>query len=245
MEGLEDEADLAVAVVDGARMKTPELLSRILEQFGYNVVLNSTDELLNMLNVFVVQQARSRQAPVLVLENINEMFPSALGALCKLASLKANSRYALRLVLTSNRDIGRIIQSPSMSSIAERVIGNYELGPMTSQEALRYLYAKLRSGGVDRPDDIFSVDVCEKLHALSGGLPGDLDAMALSISSSSALVMPPMADRTTACRLPVWACNSEATCLKQLASATLVPPNLCTNHPDSLPCAFTLVTIQL
>jgi type II secretory pathway predicted ATPase ExeA len=175
------QADLAVAVVDGARMKTHELLSRILEQFGYNIVLDSTDEMLNMLNVFVVQQVRSRQAPLLILENINEMFPSALGALCKLASLKANNRHALRLVLVSNRDIGRIIQSPSMSPIAERVIGNYELGPMTSQEALRYLYAKLRSGGVDHPDDIFSVEVCEKLHALSGGLPGDLDAMALSI----------------------------------------------------------------
>ena len=175
------QSNLAVAIVDGARMKTPELLSRILEQFGYNVVLDSIDEMLNMLNVFVVQQVRSRQAPVLILENINEMFPSALGALCKLASLKVNNRYALRLILVSNRDIRRIIQSPSMSSIAKRVIGNYELGPMTSQEALRYLYAKLRSGGVDRPDDIFSVDVCEKLHALSGGLPGDLDAMALSI----------------------------------------------------------------
>jgi len=175
------QANLAVAVVDGARMKTHELLSRILEQFGYNVVLDSTDEMLNMLNVFVVQQLRSRQAPVLILENINEMFPSALAALCKLASLKANNRHALRLVLVSNRDIGRIIQSPRMSPIADRVIGNYELGPMTSQEALRYLYAKLRSGGVDHPDDIFSVEVCEKLHALSGGLPGDLDAMALSI----------------------------------------------------------------
>jgi len=175
------QANLAVAVVDGARMKTPDLLSRVLEQFGYDVVLDSIDEMLNMLNVFIVQQVRSRQAPVLILENINEMFPSALAALCKLASLKANNRYALRLVLVSNRDIGRIIQSPSMSSIADRVIGNYELGPMTSQEALRYLYAKLRSGGVDHPDDIFSVDVCEKLHALSGGLPGDLDAMALSI----------------------------------------------------------------
>ena len=175
------QANLAIAVVDGARMKTPELLSRILEQFGYNVVLNSTDEMLNMLNVFAVQQVRSRQAPVLILENINEMFPSALGALCKLASLKANNRHALRLVLVSNRDIGRIIQSPSMVSIAKRVIGNCELGPMTSQEALRYLYAKLRSGGVDHPDDIFSVDVCEKLHALSGGWPGDLDEMALSI----------------------------------------------------------------
>ncbi len=172
---------LAIAVVDGSRMKTTDLLSRVLEQFGYNLVLNSADEMLNMLNVFVVQQTRANQAPVLIIENINEMFPSALGALCKLASVTANKRFALRLVLSSNRDIGRIINSPSMSPIAKRVIGNYELGPMTSKEALHFLYGKLRSGGVERPDDIFSVEVCEKLHALSGGWPGDLEAMALSI----------------------------------------------------------------
>ena len=134
-----------------------------------------------MLKVFIVQQTRTNRAPVLILENINDMFPSALGALCRLASVKVNNRFALRMVLVSSRDITRIIQSPSMSAIASRVIGNIELGPMTSKEASSYLYAKLRSGGVDRPDDIFSVEVCEKLHSLSGGLPGDLDAIALSI----------------------------------------------------------------
>ncbi len=172
---------LAIAVVDGARMKTTDLLSRVLEQFGYNLVLNSTDEMLNMLSVFVIQQTRANQAPILIIENINEMFPSALAALCKLASVTANKSFALRLVLSSNRDIGRIINSPSMSPIAKRVIGNFELGPMTSKEALHYLYGKLQSGGVERPDDVFSVEVCEKLHSLSGGWPGDIEAMALSI----------------------------------------------------------------
>ena len=172
---------LAIAVVDGARMKTPDLLSSVLEQFGYNLALNSADEMLNMLNVFVVQQTRANQAPILIIENINEMFPSALAALCKLASVTANESFALRLVLSSNRDIGRIINSPRMSPIAKRVIGNFELGPMTSKEALHYLYGKLQSGGVERPDDVFSVEVCEKLHSLSGGWPGDIEAMALSI----------------------------------------------------------------
>jgi type II secretory pathway predicted ATPase ExeA len=177
----EVQTNVAIAVVDGTRMKTSDLLSRILEQFGYHVALGSTDEMLNMLNVFAVQQSRTNQAPILILENIHDMFPSALGAICKLASLTANGRFVLRMVLVSNRDIKRIIKSPSMASVARRVIANFELGPMTSAEALRYLYAKLRSGGVERPDDIFSVEVCEKLHSLSGGLPGDLDAMALSI----------------------------------------------------------------
>jgi type II secretory pathway predicted ATPase ExeA len=177
----EVQANVAIAVVDGSRMKTPDLLSRILEQFGYHVVLDSIEEMLGMLTVFVVQQTRTNQAPILVLENIHDMFPSALAALCKLAAINVNQRFALRLVLVSDRDIKRIIKSPSMTAVAKRVIGNFELGPMTSTESVRYLYAKLRSGGVERPDDIFSADVCEKLHSLSGGWPGDLDAMALSI----------------------------------------------------------------
>ena len=175
------QANVSIAVVDASRMKTSDLLSSILEQFGYHVSLDSVDEMLHMITMFVVQQTRTNQAPVLMLENVHNMFPSALGALCKLAALSVNRRFALRLALISDRDIDRIIKSPSMRSVAERVIGKCELGPMTSAEALRYLYAKLRSGGVERPDDIFSVDVCEKLHSLSGGWPGDLDAMALSI----------------------------------------------------------------
>ena len=175
------QANVSIAVLDASRMKTSDLLSSILEQFGYHVSLDSVDEMLHMITMFVVQQTRTNQAPVLILENVHNMFPSALGALCKLAALSVNRRFALRLALISDRDIDRIIKSPSMRSVAERVIGKCELGPMTSTEALRYLYAKLRSGGVERPDDIFSVDVCEKLHSLSGGWPGDLDAMALSI----------------------------------------------------------------
>ncbi len=177
----EVQSGIAIALVDGARLKTSDLLSRILEQFGYDVVLDSIDEMLSLLNVFVVQQTRTHQPPVLILSNINEMFPSTLGALCKLASLQVGPRYALRIALVCNRDVTRIVESPSMRSLAKRVIGSFELGPMTPAEASRYLYTKLRSGGVDRPDDIFPVDVCEKLHAMAGGWPGRLDAMALSV----------------------------------------------------------------
>jgi len=175
------QSQLAIAIVNGTRMKTPELLTRVLEQFGYRVALDSIDEMLNMLTVFVVQQTRTHQAPLIILENINSMYPSALSALCKLATLHVNGRYALRLVLISNRNIERIVNSPGMAAIAERVVGNFALGPMSSAEAIRYLYVKLQSGGVDRPDDVFSVEVCEKLHALSGGWPGVLESMALSV----------------------------------------------------------------
>lgn len=174
-------ADLAVAIVDGGRTKTSDFLTDVLNEFGFTVKLESVEEMMNTLVLFIVQQAQTNQPPILIVENVNDMFPTALSALCKLASIAAEGRPALRFVLVGDQDIRRVIDSPSMAEIANRVIGGFDLGPMNSKESVRYLYAKLRSSGVDRPDDIFSVDVCEKLHELSGGWPGELEELAYSL----------------------------------------------------------------
>jgi len=127
-------SSVAVAVVDGARLKTPQLLTGILEQFGYRVELDSTDELLNMLRVIIVQQTRSHIAPLLIVRDINHMYPSALCILCKLASQMVHSRFALRIILVGDRYFRRIIDSPSMRSIADRIVGDFELPALPEPE---------------------------------------------------------------------------------------------------------------
>lgn len=179
--------DQAVAAVDGARLKTPQLLSEILARFGYDVELNSTVELLNLLHVFVVQQTRSHQAPVLILENINDMYPSALCVLCKLAALTVHNQFALRIVLVGHRRFRRILDSPSMQPIARRMIGDLKLKPLTANESLGYLYARLQSHGVERPESVFSIDVCDELHEGSGGWPALLDDIALAVLEKETL----------------------------------------------------------
>jgi hypothetical protein len=144
------------------------------------VELKSADELLKMITVLAVQQTRTFQAPVLVLENISDMQPSALSELCKLTALTVGERYALRVILVSDHHVGRMLESPGLSSIAERLIGDHELAPLTPKETLTYLFAKLRACGVGRPNNIFPVGVCHRLYNASGGLPGKLDNIALS-----------------------------------------------------------------
>jgi type II secretory pathway predicted ATPase ExeA len=175
------ETSAAVAAVDGARLKTHQLLTEILSRFGYDVELGSTEELLNMLHVFVVQQTRSRQAPVLILENINDMYPSALCVLCKLAALTVDNQFALRIVLVSDRFFRRIMNSPSMRPIASRMIGDMEIQPLTANESLGYLYSRLQSHGVESPSSAFSIDVCADLHAACGGWPTRLDSIATAV----------------------------------------------------------------
>ena len=173
----------AVAVIDGAKMKPTRFLATILTEFGYDLELGSVEELLSMVGVFAVQQTRSREAPVLIVEDFNRMYPSTLYVLCKLASLRAGSRYALRIVLIGDGEHEQIIEAPSMKSIADRLFGTFELKPLTSRESLVYLYARLQSLGVEHPDAVFKSDVCRALYEATAGWPGKLDIVAEAVAA--------------------------------------------------------------
>jgi len=176
----------AVAVIDGARMRPSLFLGTMLEQFGYPVDLGSVDELLNMVSVFAVQQTRSRIAPVLVIENLNQMYPATLCVLCKLAELSVNSRYAVRMIIVADRNAQRVIASESMRPLATRIVGEYDLKPLTVRESLVYLHTRLGSMGIPDPEGVFSYDICDELHAVTDGWPGRLDSIALAVADHEA-----------------------------------------------------------
>ncbi len=172
-------ADIPVAIVDGTRLRTADILDAIRSEFGYETVSGSPDESLNELKGFIAQHACRIRQPLLIVENINKMYPSALLVLCKLAVLKLQGRYAIRMVLTSNEPSYDIIHAPAMSALAVRMLSAFELEPMTPRETTGYLYAKLRVSGCGSPDSVLPGEICDELHKLSGGWPGILDKIVI------------------------------------------------------------------
>ena len=172
--------DAAIALLDGNRIKPRELLSRMLSQFGYDTGLESTDELLKMVNVFSVQQARRGVPPILVVDNVDRMFPSALRTLSQLAEIVAGEeRYGLRMVLTGREGLKPIVESEGMASVARRNVGSFVISPLSLREALLYLHARLGACGVNNADTVFPVDVCDRLYQQSGGWPGLMNRFAI------------------------------------------------------------------
>lgn len=171
--------DTAVAVVDGAGLNSAALLQAALRQFGYELEFSSVNELLNMLRVFVQQQTASGQAPLLIIENMHEMNPSALRVLCELAELKVRHHFALRLMLVSDHSMASIVAAPAMNGISKRLSETFSLGPLSQRETTDYLYAKLRAGGCFDPENVLPSDVCDELHDASGGWPGIVDRLAI------------------------------------------------------------------
>lgn len=169
--------DLSFAVVDGARTKTIDLLRSTLARFGLQVPPATVDEYWSLLTNYLVTQAGPGRTPVLVLDNINQAYPSALYTLCKLAELKSRFRYALRMILISGKPPDAIINAPSMAAISRRTVGVTELGPMTSRETSRYLFAKLYAAGSETPSKILPNDVRSVVHQATGGWPGRIDKL--------------------------------------------------------------------
>ena len=158
VESLQD--DFAVAVVDGAGLNTTNLLISVLRQFGFDIELFSTNELLGLVRVFALQQAASDKPPLLIIESAHELNPSALRALCQLAALRVRTCSALKMVLVSDRSLSTMIAAAAMEPISLRIIHDFHLRPMTQIETQNYLHAKLRAGGSIDPHLVFPADIC-------------------------------------------------------------------------------------
>jgi general secretion pathway protein A len=171
--------DTSIAALDGTRFKPRGFVSEILARYGYTTDLQTTEELLQLLSMFAAQQTRSYQPPIIMIDNADRMYPSTLQTLGKIAAMTEGGKPALRIILTTRRRLNALSEEDGKLG-AERPIEVRQLEPMTANEALIYLHARLEACGVGVPDSVFPGDACDKLHEISKGWPARLNALALT-----------------------------------------------------------------
>ena len=165
----------AAALVDGTRVKSRELLYQALSQFGYGANLESTEELLRMINAFAAEQVCASEAPILIVDNVDQMYPSALATMNSLAELEVRRRFALRIAVSCRNGLDSLVESGGLANVERRCLGSYLVRPLSQKEVKLYLQTRLRASGVNDTDKVFPTDVCERLYQQSGGWPGLLN----------------------------------------------------------------------
>ena len=172
-------SDTDVAYVDGRQIKPQGLLTRMLAQYGYATSDEPDEDLLEELSEFALEQTRSWQAPVLIIDNVDRMYPSSMRLLNTLAALAMQGRFALRMILTGDKSMQTLFEADGMTSFIQRDPVMYSLLPLSSKETMIYLHARMQAAGSERADTIFPFDVCDRLREQSGGWPGELNKFAL------------------------------------------------------------------
>ena len=222
--------ECSVAVVDGKGLNTQGLLQAVLRQFGYSLDLNSTNELLGLLRVFTLQQTASQEPPILIIENTHALKASALRALCELAALDVRGTSALKIILVSDRPLLPLVQTQEMESLAKRLTHDFHMHPMTNEEAMDFLYSKLRAAGSLVPEFVFPIAVCTELWRASGGWPGILDRVAL-LALARTETLPVPTEQIERPVLPQGTWNeSEQVSAQSQDTEPLGPPTLFLTH---------------
>ena len=175
--GSELPREAAVAVVDGTRIEPRKMVATALARYGYETDLQTTDELLQLLEMFAAQQARSYQPPILIIDNADTLLPNTLKVLHRIAAMTERDQPSVRILMASRRRIDAFTDSEGKQAL-HRPFEVHELAPMSSNETLIYLHARLEGAGVSTPDSVFPGDVCDRLHQMSKGWPGLLNRLA-------------------------------------------------------------------
>lgn len=171
--------DTDVVLLDGRELDPQQFLVRTLQQLGSQPTGSSDEQLIREVRQIVVEQAHSWRPPVIIVDNVDRMYPSTLGILNILAGVEIDTRFAVRFILGGTRALQNLIDSDGLKNFSKRDPGVFTMAPLSSKETMIYLHARLQAAGCDRADTIFPFDVCDRLREQSGGWPGMLNLFAL------------------------------------------------------------------
>jgi len=172
-------AETDVVLLDGRELEPEQFLAKILQQLGSQPGSDSAEQMLREVRGIVMEQSRSWQAPVLIVDNVERMHPSTLGILNTLAGIEVDTRFAMRFILAGTRSLQNLVESEGLSNISQRYPGSFNMEPLSAKETMLYLHARLKAAGSEGADTVFPFDVCDRLREQSGGWPGMLNLFAL------------------------------------------------------------------
>jgi len=230
--------DCAVALIDGNRIKANEMITEMLLQFGYDTDLETDYELEKMVKMFAMQQTVSNQPPIVIVDNLDRMYPSALRALNTFAELQMQDRYAMRMILCGRDALDNLVASEGMPAIKKRAAGSFPIRPLTIKEALIYLQARLKACGVNEAETVFPVDVSDRIYKKSGGWPGPMNRAAMEFISNATNV-PLKATDTIAREKVLTEIESDLPVLCAEEATSPLPPSLILTKDGNVVSEFT------
>lgn len=161
-----------------------DFLVAVLQAFGFGPVEAERSELRNLLSVFLVQVQQEGQKLLLHLHNPSVLSDDVAEELLWLTGDQAKSG-SIRLILTGSEDLDRILDSPRMAVLADRLRLRHRLHPLSAREAHEYLQFRLSAAGCGSPANVFPPLIATAIYAASTGVPAIMNKLSAELLEST------------------------------------------------------------
>ncbi len=164
------DEDVVYAVVNQTQLTPTQFLQAVLTEFGFKPFNKRKVELLDMLNMFLIEQYSSGKKVVLIVDEAQNLSRKVLEEIRLLSGIETHKEKVLRIILAGQPELRETLDSPGLRQLVQRVRLRFHLGPLDSREMREYIEHRLEIAGRETRD-LFGEDTFDTIHRYSGGVP--------------------------------------------------------------------------
>jgi len=167
--------NLMLAQVVSTRLKDDDMVRMVAASFGL-VQDNSKAVLLDRIEQHLLASHRQGKRALLIVDEAQNIPPESVEELRMLSNFSNGAHSLLQTFLLGQPEFRRMLLSPAMEQLRQRVIASCHLGPLDRAETEGYILHRLVTAGW-RNDPTFSADAFNGIHQYTGGIPRKINVM--------------------------------------------------------------------
>jgi type II secretory pathway predicted ATPase ExeA len=166
LEELDDS--VVYAVVSQTQLTATEFLQAALTEFGFKPFEKRKVELLDMLNMFLIEQYTNDKKVVLIIDEAQNLSLKVLEEIRMLSNIETHKEKVLRIILAGQPELREKLDSPKLKQLAQRVRLRFHLGALDKQDTRSYINHRLQVAGAGSEDLIHRPALCLRRQQVDG-----------------------------------------------------------------------------
>jgi type II secretory pathway predicted ATPase ExeA/pSer/pThr/pTyr-binding forkhead associated (FHA) protein len=168
--------DYVTARVTHTTLSDIELLQALLSEFGMPNYSDKKVLLLDTLRNYFEEQHRKGKHVVVIVDEAQNLDTHALEELRLLSGIDNSDRRIVSIVLTGQRSLDDLVDSPQLRQLRQRARLRQRLEPLTLEETHSYIRHRIDVAGGDA-DEAFAEEALNEAHRLCFGIPRLLNTL--------------------------------------------------------------------
>ena len=169
--GLLQRRDVAFALIFNPTLSPLEFVRYIARDFGLPVGDKAKDELIHLLNGFLLERYQKGFTTILVVDEAHLLSLEVLEEIRLLTNLETSQQKLLQIVLAGQPELDQKLDSHELRQLKQRVALRCHLVPLSLGETSKYMRRRLRLAGATGAVQIFTGQAIEAVFSHSRGIP--------------------------------------------------------------------------
>lgn len=170
------DPDTELAFVFNPALSAVELLKKINDEFGIDSRPDTSLELVESLNRYLLEAAARGKNCVLVIDEAQNLTPPVLEQIRLLSNLETEKDKLLQIILIGQPELAEVLALKELRQLNQRITARYHLKPLTENETLQYIAYRLHVAGGRRKVQ-FDRKAVREIYRFSGGVPRVINAV--------------------------------------------------------------------